>query len=137
MTKWKIEFNENERSNKKQAHAIITTVTTRCKALESKLEQSNEKLKEVTNQLKDLEKSNARLSDAVRGTIQPRSKCKRKAWTECSAQYQRRQKKKVKQDVKTKPVSVKLLNKDTEELMDVDWNEMTESSMPKKDEESC
>ena len=55
LTKWKIEFNENERINKKQAHAIITTVTTRCKALESKLEQSNEKLKEVTNQLKDLE----------------------------------------------------------------------------------
>ena len=48
LTKWKIEFNENERINKKQAHAIITTVTTRCKALESKLEQSNEKLKEVT-----------------------------------------------------------------------------------------
>ena len=88
--------------------------------------------------MKDLEKSNARLSDAVRGILQPRSKRKRKAWTECFVQYQRRQKKKVKQDVKTalsctetenfKPVSVKLLNKDTKELMDVDWNEMTESS---------
>ena len=119
LTKWKIEFNANEMVNKKQTHAIVTTVTTRCKALESKLKQSNEKLKEVTNQLKDLEKSNARLSDAIRGgTTQSSSKRKRKAWTECSTQYQRRQRKKVKQDVKTalsftetenfKPVSVEL-----------------------------
>lgn len=82
--------------NKKQTYAIVTTVTTRCKALKSKLKQSNEKLKEVTNQLKDLEKSNARLSDAIGGTTQPSGKHKRKAWTECSAQYQRRQRKKVK-----------------------------------------
>ena len=117
------------------------------KALESKLKQSNEKLKEVTNQLKDLEKSNARLSDAIRGGMtQSSSKRKRKAWTECSTQYQRRQRKKVKQDVKTalsftetenfKPVSVDLLNKDTKELMHVDCSEATELSMHKKDDKS-
>ena len=52
-------------------------------------EQSNEKFKQVTNQFKDLEKSNARLLDAVRGITRPRSKYKQKAWTECSVQYQR------------------------------------------------
>ena len=41
LTKWKIEFNENERVNKNQAHAIITTVTTRCKALERSSQMRN------------------------------------------------------------------------------------------------
>ena len=105
-------------------------------------EQSNEKFKEVTNQLKDLEKSNARLLDAVRGITRPRSK-KLGLSALCNIKDDR---KKVEHDAKIalsftetenfKPVSVKLLNKDTKELMDVDWNEATVSSMHKKDEKS-
>ena len=137
LTKWKLEFNVNEvvpYVNTKQTHAIVTTVTTRCKTLESKLNQSNQKLKEVTNQLQILEKSNARLSDSLRGRTHSTTKRKRKDWTDCSAQYQRQQIKKVKQDVKTalsfaetenfKPISVGLVNKNTQELIHVDCNKV-------------
>jgi len=59
--------------------------------------------------------------------------CKRKAWADCFPQYQRQQKKQLKQDIKTalsftitenfKPVSVQLFNNDTKELIHVDCNE--------------
>lgn len=136
LTKWKLEFNASEvvpYVNTKQNHAIVTTVTTKCKALECKLNQSNQKLKEVTNQLQILEESKVRLSDSLRGVTQSSSKRKRKDWTDCSTQYQRQQIKKVKQDVKTalsftetenfKPLSVGLVNKNTQELIHVDCNE--------------
>ena len=78
LTKWKLEFNVVPYVNKKPTHAIVTTVTTRCKILENKLNQPNEKLKEVTNQLQILEKSTVRLSDPLRGVTQSSSKRKQK-----------------------------------------------------------
>ena len=95
LTKWKLEFNVVPYVNKKPTHAIVTTVTMRCKILENKLNQSNEKLKEVTNQLQILEKSTVRLSDSLRGVTQSSSKLKQKGWSGCSAQYQRQQIKKL------------------------------------------
>lgn len=111
LTKWKLEFNASEvvpYVNTKQNHAIVTTVTTKCKALEFKLNQSNQKLKEVTNQLQILEESKVRLSDSLRGVTQSSSKRKRKDWTDCSTQYQRQQIKKSNKMLKQLLVLLKL-----------------------------
>ena len=86
-------------------------------------------MKETTNQLKVLEESTARLSNALRSGSAS-SRRKRKAWVDCTTQYKNHQKKKIKEDVKDalsftetenfKPVRVEVVNKSTKEVINVD-----------------
>ena len=112
---------------KKQNVVITSALKRRQSVLEDKLTSTTKKLKDVTNQLQDMEKSCKRISEALldRGT----TKVKRKAWSECSIQYQKKRKRQIQQDDKTalsftdkegfKTLSVQLLNTDTQEIVPV------------------
>ena len=122
-TRWEIQLNENEiipRTKGQKTH-VVTTAASKCAVLQSKLKESEKKLQDTTNELEALEKSALRLSNAIRG--QTSSKCKRKAWEDCTAQYKSQQRKKIKQDVQTalsftetenfQPVKIEVINKHT------------------------
>ena len=67
-------------------HVIAAATTKRCSVVQEKLKQSGKQLKETTNQLKVLEESTARLSNALR-SASASSRRKRKAWVDCTTQY--------------------------------------------------
>ena len=72
---------------------ITSALKRRQSVLEDKLTSTTKKLKDVTNQLQDMEKSCKRISEALldRST----TKVKRKAWSECSVQYQKKRKRQI------------------------------------------
>jgi len=115
-TRWKLELAKDEIPNN---HVIAAATTKRCSVMQEKLKQSGKQLKETTNQLKVLEESTARLSNALR-SASASSRRKRKAWVDCTTQYKNHQKKKIKEDVKNalsftetenfKPVKVEVVN---------------------------
>ena len=98
LTKWKIEFTDNEVvpysvGNKKQQNPIIVSALNHHTVLEDKLGDTTKKLNEVTNQLQILEKSQKRLSVSLIDKENKRPK--RKAWSDCSLQQQRKQKRQI------------------------------------------
>lgn len=99
------------------------------------------KLKEVTNQLEVSEKSQKRLSKAL--LDKGNKKAKRKSWSDCSVQYQRKRKCQIEEEVKTallftenegfKPLNVELLNTDTQETIQVVCGRHQETESSKED----
>ena len=99
------------------------------------------KLKEVTNQLEVSEKSQKRLSKAL--LDKGNKKAKRKSWSDCSVQYQRKRKRQIEEEVKTallftenegfKPLNVELLNTDTQETIQVVCGRHQETESSKED----
>ena len=138
--RWKIEFREDEMADK---HIVSAVTSKRCTALQEKLDHCGKKLKETTNQLKTLEQSVVRLSNKLRSSETPSRRPKRKAWGNCTSQYQNQQRKKIKVDVQAalsftetenfQPVGVEMINKDTKEIIRIDCRK-TDSSLGRADE---
>ena len=143
LTKWKIGFSDDELipysvENKKQQNPVIVSALKRHATLEDKLANTTKKLKEVTNQLQVLEKSQKRLSESLLDN--GNKKTKRKAWSDCSVQHQRKRKHQFEEDIKTalsftenedfKPLNVELINTNTQETIQVTCgtHQETESS---------
>ena len=113
--------------NKKQENPVIASALKRHAVLEDKIADATKKLKDVTNQLQVLEKSQMRLSETLldNGNKKP----KRKAWSDCSVQHQRKRKRQIEEDIKTalsftenedfKPLNVELINTDTQETFQI------------------
>ena len=140
LTKWKIEFTDNEVvpysvGNKKQQNPIIVSALNHHTVLEDKLGDTTKKLNEVTNQLQILEKSQKRLSVSLIDKENKRPK--RKAWSDCSLQQQRKRKRQITEDVKTalsfseddgfKALNIELVNTDTQETFQVACHQETET----------
>ena len=89
-TWWKLELTKDETANN---HVIAAATTKRCTVLHEKLKESGKQFKETTNQLKILEESTVRLSNALR-PVSANGQLKRKAWVDCTTQYKNQQKKK-------------------------------------------
>jgi len=128
LTKWKIEFSDNEIIpysvvDKKQESPVIVLALKCHAALEDKITDTTKKLKDVTNQLQVLKKSQKRLSETLLDS--GNKKPKRKACSDCSVQHQRKRKCQIEEDIKTafsfienedfKPLNVELINIDTQE----------------------
>ena len=129
LTKWKIEFRDDELvpynvENKKQQNPVIVLALTHQAVLANKLADTTKKLNEVTNKLETLEKSHKRLSVSKENRTP-----KRKAWSDCSVQTQRKRKRQIEEDVKTalsfskdegfKALNIELINTDTHETFQV------------------
>ena len=122
-------------------HIISAAANKRCTALQEKLDHCGKKLKETTNQLKTLEQSVVRLSNKLRSQT-PSRRPKRKAWVNCTSQYQNQQRKKIKLDVQTalsftetenfQPVGVEMMNKDTKDIIHIDCR-IADSTVGKAD----
>jgi len=131
QTRWKIEFTNEELvpyniSNKKQPRYVVTSAFKRQSVLEKSLKDATKKLKEVTNQLEVVEKSHKRLSETLVDSVTKKRAPKRKAWSNCTVQHQRKKKRHLETDVKSalsftegegfQPLCVELLNRDTQEI---------------------
>ena len=83
---------------------IVQSCRNKCAKLEVELKEANKKLKDVTNQMHLLENSSKKLSAALkvnggsRATVGGR---RRKAWSDCSSQYQRKKQRQIARDVQT------------------------------------
>lgn len=117
---------------------IVQSCRNKCAKLEVELKEANKKLKDVTNQMHLLENSSKKLSAALkvnggsRATVGGRH---RKAWSDCSSQYQRKKRWQIARDVQTAlsftenedftPTRVELMNKDTGEVLSVEQDGRT------------
>ena len=138
ITKWEVELKENEiisKLKRKPDNMILQSDKSKFAKLEQDINVANKKLKEVTNQYKALQKSCKTLSATVKAkggkTSTPKA-TKKKAWVECSQQYQRKRRRQIAKDVQTallftqdenfKPTRVELMNKETGKVMCIDEN---------------
>ena len=91
-TRWKLELKEDKLPNK---HVIAAATAKKCTILQEKLNNCGKQLRDTTNQLKKLEQSTVRLSNALRSETNFQAvRRKRKAWAQCTPQYKNNQKKK-------------------------------------------
>ena len=141
-TTWTLELRDNEivcHSNRKRKpeHAIIQSTTNKQLRLEEELKETTRSLKGVTNQLHALEDSSKRFSAALRDKGEPSSTSRRKkAWSDCSVQYQRKKRREIASDVKTAlsftenedfaPIRVDLVHKDTGDVLSIEQDGSTE-----------
>ena len=80
-TKWRLELKDNEIfpvfRKRKPDNPVVQSCKKRCQELEKKVNDVNTKLKEVSNQIDSLKKSNKRLSKALSTKVVITSKLKR------------------------------------------------------------
>ena len=145
-SKWVLELKGNEfivpNKKRKPDNPIIQSCKQRCEVLEKTIEETKLKLKEVSNKLESIEKSNKKLSKDINNR-----KRSTKPWSELSSQYQRAKKKQLSNDVFTslsfleddhfEPVRCELKNKESGELICVRPNEKptTVTEIPSNSEE--
>lgn len=109
-TKWPIELHDKEiiPSNRKRKpdNVLIQSSKPKYAKVESDLKESKKKLKDMTNQVQLLNRSNKKLSLALKANgvsnastpVRGRGK---KKWTQYSSQYQRKKRKQIAQDVRS------------------------------------
>ena len=138
-TSWTVELQDTEivKHAGRNRSILIQSDKKKCIKLKSDLEESQKKLKDVTNQLNLLEKSTAKLSSALKNMEQPSSSQsrKRKLWSQCSSQYQRKRRRQMAKDVKValsflknenfQCTQVEQENNDTGEILSVSSNGQT------------
>ena len=131
-SKWVLELKENEfivpNRKRKPDNPVVQSCKRKCEALEKTIEETNKKLKDVSNKLESIEKSNKKLSKKLNNKKRPA-----KNWSELTSQYQREKKKQLSTDVFSslsyleddhfEPVQCELKNKETGELICVRPNQ--------------
>lgn len=134
-TKWMLELVADEIiSKKRKSHnAIMINEREKVRKLEQDLKESNKRLQDVTNQMDMLKKSAKKLTNPSSSVASSSSRGrKKKSWSECSGQYQRRRRTEIAKSVCTalttveddvfKPSRVELVNNETKEVLVVDEN---------------
>ena len=92
QTEWTVEINANKIvSRKRKPDNVVASVSKhKCAKFQEDLKQCNQKLKDMTNEIRGLKKSNKALSSALKckvsGTDTTPSR-KKKQWSKCSTQY--------------------------------------------------
>lgn len=135
-SKWTIQLHENEiiqpsgikRKCSNNENVALLSSKKRVSEVENDLKVANDKLKEITNEYKILKKSCNSLSMALKSSDKgnrPYHSRKRKEWTLCTQQYQRKRVQEVVHNVNTallfienddfKATRVELINKSTQE----------------------
>jgi len=134
-SKWVLELKENEfivlNRKRKPDNPVIQCCKRKCEALEKTIEETNKKLKDLSNELESIKKSNKKLSKTL--NKKSSSQGPAKPWSELSNQYQRVKKKQLSTDVFTslsflqddyfEPVRCELKNKQSGELLCVQPNQ--------------
>ena len=89
-SKWVLEFKENEfivpNRKRKPDNPIIQSCKRQYETLEQTIKDTNRKLKDLTNELEAVKKSNKKLSKALNNKSKSRTP---KPWSELSTQYHR------------------------------------------------
>ena len=135
LTKWKVEFDDHECvpynvKNRKQENVLIMSALKRHSAIESELTEANKNLKDVTNRLRAIEKSQ---KTVIGSAVSSGHKAvKRKVWSDYSVQHQRKRRRQLQDDIKTalsftenegfKPLTVELVNTDTQKTISVPFD---------------
>lgn len=89
---WTLELKGDEIISKKRKpdNLILTTVKSKHAKLNEKLEETTKSLKELTNKVHVLEGSNKRLSTALKKKGESNCTRQKKPFSDCLAQYQRK-----------------------------------------------
>ena len=109
-TKWSIELHDKEiihlNRKRKSDNVLVHSSKLKYAKVESELKESKKKLKDMTNEVQILNRSNKKLSQALKANGVPNASTPvrgrgKKQWTQYSSQYQRKKRKQIAQDVRS------------------------------------
>ena len=151
-SKWTIELHKEEivptKRKRKPNGFVEQSCKRKCAALEEQIQSIDNKLKDVTNQLDMVKRSNKKLSQSLisKNGVQSKQKRNSKSWSEYSIQYKNIKKKQFANDVATaltfaedtcfKPTEIEFVNKVTGERLRVDSNGKSKECKDKQQTDS-
>lgn len=138
QTKWLLELKDTEivptTRKRKPDHLVVQSFQQKYAKLKEKINEADSKLRDISNELESVKKSNKKLSVALTTkdsgvTHTPKNY---KTWEECTPQYKRKKKKQFGRDVRAAltfvedniftPTEIKFVNKATGEQFSVEGN---------------